>query len=187
MKRFAIFGLIVLGGLLFGCTSSSNQGSPASAQYSLSSCPNLPNFENHLFSQVIVDPGEYNGSESYLVKYAIQDSYGNGWTPKSTSFFGCNKGTQQGQNVNYLYCEPLHLNKQVVDASGNLGEKTNMKVELAFDLRTAQKTKITNPPAGCTFCAGSADLEWYVFSNTAPVQAKCTCYKNNVFEPATCS
>lgn len=44
----------------------------------------------------------------------------------------CSKGAQQGQNVNYAYCD-IHYNKQVVSSSGEIGKPINMAIVLAID------------------------------------------------------
>ncbi len=55
----------------------------------------------------------------------------------------CRKGSNKGENVNYLYCENLIYSKTFIDESGNIGETITYEINLILgdDTEVIKKTR----------------------------------------------
>jgi len=49
----------------------------------------------------------------------------------------CNKGSQAGQNTNYIYCNTIYYKKQQINADGTI-KQSALKIDFVFDSRDEQ-------------------------------------------------
>lgn len=141
MKQNYIFLSLIL--LLFIVFIS---GCAETQSLKTASCPNLKNIES------------YAGYSDMIGKFNIADT-GNqlfdGWQIKGTGvilgdiFTPCEKGSKEGENVNYYYCRDMTAKK--IDANGNIVDTRKVTVVLSLYFnQTLRKT--TNKEYITTLC-----------------------------------
>ena len=162
-----VIGLIVLLGI-FGSQGSKSQGNNLATN-----CPTAPDFSNRIFLRVITS-GEYVGNERYLLLLRAEDGWSEGFKLKTQAvqYIDCNKGSRQGENLNYLYCRYALLEKTETTQSGEIGKTTTLSITPIFDVRQATKTQLSKAPSDCNSCS-SDGVDWFQLKEAKLVDAPC--------------
>ena len=87
-----------------------------------SSCP-----ANFTPDTVSIKSGFYSGTGEGVI-----DTWKDGAIGR-TGTFSCQRGSKEGENVNYWYCKNAAYEKKIINQDGTIGKDTKLYVDLIID------------------------------------------------------